>query len=52
MGLEILAQAPEASAAVGVVALREEAVALPHEGDIVVVITGGNMGAEELETFL
>ncbi|MCH4561827.1 threonine/serine dehydratase [Halomonas sp. EGI 63088] len=44
--------AAEPGAAVGVAALLEEAVALPPEGDIVVVITGGNLGSEELEEFL
>ncbi len=44
--------AAEPGAAVGVAALLEEAVTLPPEGDIVVVITGGNMGHEELEAFL
>lgn len=42
----------EPGAAVGVAALLEEAVALPPEGDVVVVITGGNMSREELEPFL
>lgn len=42
----------EPGAAVGVAALLEEAVALPSEGDIVVVITGGNMSQEELVPFL
>lgn len=44
--------AAEPGAAVGVAALLDEAVALPPQGDIVVVITGGNMGHEELEDFL
>lgn len=42
----------EPGAAVGVAALLEEAVALPPDGDVVVVITGGNQGREELEAFL
>ncbi|MCC5883036.1 MAG: threonine/serine dehydratase [Halomonas sp.] len=42
----------EPGAAVGVAALLEEAVTLPPTGDIVVVITGGNMSREELEPFL
>ncbi|NIC06607.1 threonine ammonia-lyase [Billgrantia bachuensis] len=42
----------EPGAAVGVAALLEESVALPPEGDIVVVITGGNMSREELDPFL
>jgi len=42
----------EPGAAVGVAALLEEAVTLPPEGDIVVVITGGNMSRDELESFL
>ncbi|MFW3615453.1 threonine ammonia-lyase [Billgrantia antri] len=42
----------EPGAAVGVGALLEEAVALPPEGDVVVVITGGNMSREELIPFL
>ena len=42
----------EPGAAVGVAALLEDAVTLPPEGDIVVVVTGGNMSQEELETFL
>lgn len=37
---------------IGVASLREQAVALPPEGDIVVVITGANMGREELDAFL
>ena len=44
--------AAEPGAAVGVAALLEEAVMLPPGGDVVVVITGGNLGREELETFL
>ncbi|MDI5936498.1 threonine/serine dehydratase [Halomonas kalidii] len=44
--------AAEPGAAVGVAALLEAAVALPPEGDVVVVITGGNLGGEELEAFL
>jgi threonine dehydratase len=44
--------AAEPGAAVGVAALLEEAVTLPPRGDIVVVITGGNLGREELEDFL
>ncbi|TFH87201.1 threonine/serine dehydratase [Billgrantia azerbaijanica] len=42
----------EPGAAVGVAALREGAATLPPEGDLVVVVTGGNMGREELEEFL
>lgn len=42
----------EPGAAVGVAALLEEKVTLPPEGDVVVVITGGNMSREELEPFL
>jgi len=42
----------EPGAAVGVAALLEDAVALPPEGDIVVVVTGGNMSRDELEPFL
>ena len=42
----------EPGAAVGVAALLEDAVTLPPEGDIVVVITGGNMSRDELEPFL
>ncbi len=42
----------EPGAAVGVAALLEDIVPLPPEGDIVVVITGGNLGREELEAFL
>ena len=42
----------EPGAVVGVAALQEDAVTLPPEGDIVVVITGGNMSREELEPFL
>ncbi|SDL94159.1 L-threonine ammonia-lyase [Modicisalibacter muralis] len=43
----------EPGAAVGVAALLEGKVPdLPDQGDIVVVITGGNMGWEELATFL
>jgi threonine dehydratase len=42
----------EPGAAVGVAALLEDAVALPPEGDVVVVITGGNISREELEPFL
>ncbi|MBB3190998.1 threonine ammonia-lyase [Halomonas cerina] len=44
--------AAEPGAAVGVAALLEDTVALPPAGDIVVVITGGNLGREELEDFL
>jgi threonine dehydratase len=42
----------EPGAAVGVAALLEGTVALPPEGDVVVVITGGNMSPEELADFL
>ncbi|MGR4068691.1 threonine ammonia-lyase [Billgrantia sp. C5P2] len=42
----------EPGAAVGIAALLEGAVPLPTEGDVVVVITGGNMSREELEPFL
>lgn len=42
----------EPGAAVGVAALLEDAVSLPPEGDIVVVITGGNMSRDELKPFL
>lgn len=42
----------EPGAAVGVAALLEDAVTLPPEGDIVVVVTGGNMSRDELEPFL
>ncbi|QOR38535.1 threonine/serine dehydratase [Billgrantia diversa] len=42
----------EPGAAVGVAALLEESIALPPEGDVVVVITGGNMSRDELEPFL
>ncbi|MCE9681300.1 threonine ammonia-lyase [Halomonas alkalisoli] len=42
----------EPGAAVGVAALLENAVELPPRGDIVVVITGGNMSGEELSEFL
>ena len=41
-----------AAQAAGVACLLEDAVALPPSGDIVVVITGGNLGREELEGFL
>jgi threonine dehydratase len=44
--------AAEPGAAVGVAALLEEAVSLPPEGEVVVVITGGNMSREELEAFI
>ncbi|MGM0703604.1 MAG: threonine/serine dehydratase [Pseudomonadota bacterium] len=44
--------AAEPGAAVGVAALLEGAVELPPQGDVVVVITGGNMGREELLDFL
>ena len=44
--------AAEPGAAVGVAVLLEEAVMLPPGGDVVVVITGGNLGREELEAFL
>lgn len=42
----------EPGAAVGVASLFDDAVALPPSGDIVVVITGGNLGREELESVL
>lgn len=43
----------EPGAAVGVAALLvEQELPLPPEGDVVVVITGGNMGYEELSEFL
>nr|WP_236551449.1 pyridoxal-phosphate dependent enzyme [Halomonas tianxiuensis] len=42
----------EPGAAVGVAALLEETVTLPASGDVVVVITGGNMSREELAPFL
>ncbi|MBS9402236.1 threonine/serine dehydratase [Halomonas sp. TRM85114] len=42
----------EPGAAVGVACLLEDAAALPPTGDIVVVITGGNLGREELGGFL
>lgn len=43
----------EPGAAVGVAALLEDRLpALPSEGDIVVVITGGNMGWDELKQFI
>ena len=42
----------EPGAAVGVAALLEGAVTLPPEGDVVVVITGGNVSRDELEPFL
>ena len=42
----------EPGAAVGVAALLEEAMTLPPEGDLVVVITGGNMSREELVEYL
>ncbi|MGQ4877260.1 threonine ammonia-lyase [Billgrantia sp. LNSP4103-1] len=42
----------EPGAAVGVAALLEDAVAIPPEGDVVVVITGGNISREELEPYL
>lgn len=38
----------EPGAAVGVAALQEDRLELPAEGDIVVIVTGGNMGWEEL----
>ncbi|WP_136066631.1 threonine ammonia-lyase [Modicisalibacter radicis] len=38
----------EPGAAVGVAALLEDRVVLPQAGDIVVVITGGNLGGDEL----
>ncbi|SDI81515.1 threonine/serine dehydratase [Billgrantia gudaonensis] len=44
--------AAEPGAAVGVAALLEDAVELPSRGDVVVVITGGNMGREEMLDFL
>ncbi|WP_104204045.1 threonine ammonia-lyase [Billgrantia saliphila] len=44
--------AAEPGAAVGVAALMEEFAVLPPEGDIVVVITGGNMSREELQECL
>lgn len=44
--------AAEPGAAVGVAALLEAAVALPPDGEVVVVITGGNLGRDELEAFL
>ncbi|MGR2740164.1 threonine ammonia-lyase [Billgrantia sp. Q4P2] len=42
----------EPGAAVGIAALLDSAVTLPPAGDVVVVITGGNMSREELEPFL
>ncbi|MFQ3787095.1 threonine/serine dehydratase [Halomonas sp. A29] len=42
----------EPGAAVGIAALLDGAVTLPPAGDVVVVITGGNMSREELEPFL
>lgn len=42
----------EPGATVGVAALLEDRVALPPDGDVVVVITGGNMSPEELSEFL
>ncbi|PMR73616.1 threonine ammonia-lyase [Billgrantia endophytica] len=42
----------EPGAAVGIAALLEDAVPLPPDGDVVVVITGGNMSREELGDFL
>ncbi|MCE8019941.1 threonine/serine dehydratase [Halomonas sp. MCCC 1A11036] len=42
----------EPGAAVGVAALLEQTVTLPASGDVVVVITGGNMSREELAPFL
>lgn len=44
--------AAEPGAAVGVAALLEQALALPSDGDVVVVVTGGNLGREELAAFL
>ncbi|WP_133484281.1 MULTISPECIES: pyridoxal-phosphate dependent enzyme [Halomonas] len=44
--------AAEPGAAVGVAALRQGTVTLPPEGDVVVVVTGGNLAREELEAFL
>ncbi|SFU74192.1 threonine/serine dehydratase [Halomonas korlensis] len=42
----------EPGAAVGIACLLDDVVALPPSGDIVVVITGGNLGREELQAFL
>ncbi|MFC3286121.1 threonine ammonia-lyase [Litchfieldella rifensis] len=42
----------EPGAAVGVAALLQGNLELPADGDIVVVVTGGNMGWEELGEFL
>lgn len=42
----------EPGAAVGIAALQEGRLELPSEGDIVVVVTGGNMGWEELQALL
>lgn len=42
----------EPGAAVGIACLLDDAVALPPSGDIVVVITGGNLGRDELESFM
>ncbi len=43
----------EPGAATAMAALREEALPkLPHAGDIVVVITGGNMGWDELQRMI
>ncbi|WP_163560021.1 threonine/serine dehydratase [Halomonas sp. NO4] len=44
--------AAEPGAAVGVAALLENIATLPPDGDLVVVVTGGNLGREELREFL
>lgn len=42
----------EPGAAVGVAALLEGAATLPPQGDVVVIVTGANLGREELAEFL
>ncbi|WP_247640199.1 threonine ammonia-lyase [Chromohalobacter moromii] len=42
----------EPGAAVGVAALLENAATLPPQGDIVVIVTGANLGRDELAGFL
>ncbi|MCK0715304.1 threonine/serine dehydratase [Chromohalobacter sarecensis] len=42
----------EPGAAVGVAALLEDAATLPPQGDIVVIVTGANLGSDELAGFL